>query len=118
MRLRGARLRVHEVGDELDVRLVLQHPVEAGEPRVQHAALHVPGHLLCTDQGAGDLGIVDRGHVGTLRQRDLPPRLAEQLDRGSLEAALRDAEPDQRGAHVAAPGTASSSRRSPPSTTR
>ena len=117
-RLGRARLRVHEVGYHLDVRVVLEHPVEAGEARVEHPALHVAGHLLRAHQGAGDLGIVDRRHVRALGQGDFPAGLAEQLDGGTLEAALRDAQADQRVAHRPAPGSASSSRSAPPSTTR
>ena len=55
-----ALLGVNQIGDGLDLRFVLLHPVAAGEAGVEHAVFDVARHLLRADQHALDFRIVDR----------------------------------------------------------
>ncbi len=59
----AALLGVGERGDALDVALVFEDPVVAGEAGVEGAVLYVAGHLLRADEHALDLGVVDGWEV-------------------------------------------------------
>ncbi len=88
----AALLGVGEGGDALDVGLVFEDPVVAGEAGVEGAVLDVAGHLLGADEHALDLDVVDGGEVGAAVGEDAPAGAFEECDGGVLEAALGDAE--------------------------
>src|SRR5207244_13505768 len=89
-----ARLGVDELVRDDDVRVVLEDPVAAGDARVERAALDVAGHLLRAHEETAEARVVDGGEVAARVGVDLPARAAEELDRRGLEAATRDAEPE------------------------
>src|ERR1700682_1317520 len=72
--------------------VVLDDPVAAGDSRVERAVGDIPRHLLRTQDAATELRIVDARDIRARADRDAPSRLAHQLDRLSLEAALGDSE--------------------------
>src|SRR5262245_30930556 len=74
----------------MDLRAVLEDPVAAGDPRVEHPLLDVPRHLLGPDQEALDLGVVDLRVIRARRKLDVVSRLAKELARRLLQAAGGD----------------------------
>src|SRR6185369_4106858 len=52
-----ARLRVDELVRDVYLRVVLEHPVAAGDTRVEHATLDVTRHLLRADEQAAEVRI-------------------------------------------------------------
>jgi hypothetical protein len=87
-----ALLGVGERGDALDVGLVFENPVVAGEAGVEGAVLDVASHLLRADEHALDLGVVDGGKVAAAAGVDVPAGAGEESEGGVLEAAFGDAE--------------------------
>src|SRR5271165_1440920 len=87
---------VDEVADLDDVRPVLLDPVEAREAAVEEPVLDVAAHLLRADETAVQLRIVYGRPVGARIARDLPPRLREKAARGVLQAALGQAQHQNR----------------------
>ena len=84
-------LGVGEGGDALDVGLVLEDPVVAGEAGVEGAVLDVASHLLRADEHALDLDVVDGGEVAAAAGVDAPAGALEESDGGVLQAAFGNA---------------------------
>jgi hypothetical protein len=82
-----------------DLRIVLQHPVVAGQAAVERAVLDVARHLLGADQRAVDVRVVDGRVVAAAGVGDLVAGLAEQLAGRLLQTARRDAKFEDALAH-------------------
>src|SRR5207244_11580620 len=113
-----ARRGVDELLREHPVGVVLEDPVAAGDAGVERAALDVACHLLRANEQAAQTRIVDRRKVAAGVGVDLPTRAAEELDRGGLEAALGDAEPEDVHQSRGASRRAATMRQSGPSARR
>jgi len=81
-------LGVDELRDRHQVGAAVQVPVVAGDSGVEHALGDVARDLLRPDQHRGDLGVVDRGVVGTPRDRHVVASALEQAHGRLLEASL------------------------------
>ena len=92
----AADLAEDQLGHLVDLGVVLQDPVVAGQAAVERAVLDVAGHLLGADQRAVDLRVVDAGVVAAAGEGDLVAGLAEQLAGRLLQAAGGDAEFEDR----------------------
>src|SRR4029453_13264054 len=73
-------------------RRVFRDPVLTGEASVEHTVGDVGRHLLCADQHAIDLWIVNRRKVRSRACIDVESGARKQLDRRVLQRAFGDAE--------------------------
>src|ERR1700676_1540452 len=67
----------------------------AGNPRIQSAGFHIPGHLLRAHQQTIDLRIVNTRHIAPRTHRHLPPRASQQLNCRVLQTPLRYSQSQQ-----------------------
>src|SRR5207245_1099834 len=70
---------VDEIGDGNHFQSAFDHPVEAGEPRIEHTVLDVASHFLGADQHAIDLRICRSCKVRAAIGVDLQAGAGEQL---------------------------------------
>jgi hypothetical protein len=80
-----ALLGVDEIGDVLDLRFVLLHPVAAGESGVENSVFDVTRHLLRTNQHAFDFRVVNRRKIGAAAGGDLESGAAEEIHSSVFE---------------------------------
>ena len=90
--LAPALLGISQRGHAGHIESALHHPVDAGQPRIQHAVIHIARHLLRANQHALNIRIVDRGKVGSAIGIDVPARALEQRDGRVLQAAFGNSE--------------------------
>src|SRR5687768_12505640 len=76
---------------------MLGHPVEAGQPGVEHALADVARHFLRANQHALDFRIVDGGEVGPRADVDVEAGAREQLDGSVLQRPLGEAQLELHG---------------------
>src|SRR5581483_5290544 len=90
--LASALLGIGESGYAWHFEAAFDHPVDAGEARIQHAVVNIARHLLCADQHALNLAVVDGREIRTAVGIDIPTRALEESNSGVLQTALRNAE--------------------------
>jgi hypothetical protein len=88
----GAFLGIDHLLNFDHVAAAFQDPVFPGDRRVQDPFLHVVGHLLRPDDGAGQMRIVHRGKIVSGAGFDHPSRLGEKIGGGLLQAPLGNPE--------------------------
>src|SRR6185312_5314546 len=87
-----ARLRIDHFTDHMDIRIIFESPILAGNSHVQSTHFDITGHLLWTRQTAANTVVVNRRKVTTARGGNFPSRFSEKLDGHFLKAALGNAE--------------------------
>jgi hypothetical protein len=70
------RLRIDETFNFNQIDSVLNNPVAAGNSRIQRSVGDVTRHLLRPQEPATQRAIIHPWNIGTLTNRDSPPRLA------------------------------------------
>src|SRR6185437_6246404 len=85
-------LRVNEIGNCFDVRVVFRYPIPAGQTGVENAVFNVAGHLLSPNQHAFNFRIIDGWEITSAAGGNFVTRAPEQIDGGVFQAAFRDAE--------------------------
>jgi hypothetical protein len=86
----AALLGVSQAGHAFHVQTALHHPVDAGQPGVKNALLHVARHLLRPNQHAFNFAVVDLRKIRAPIRVNAPACALKERNRGILQTAFRD----------------------------
>ena len=93
----AALLGVDQVGHGHNFEPALHHPVKPGQPRIEHAVLHVSRHLLRPNQHAFDIGIGRARRVRPAIGVNVQSGARKQLQRRFLQTPFRNANAQLHG---------------------